>query len=376
MRPAAPRLRRAVGAALAGLGALVLTAPPAAADPPQPTDYRATVRGIEPQAGAVEARVVGGDAFLELEVAEGHEVVVLGYGDEPYLRFRADGTVERNRRSEATYLNDDRRGAVDLPAAADNTADPEWEEVADGGAYAWHDHRIHWMGAGRPPGAEPGGVVQAWTVPLRVDGTPTDVRGDLVLVGGISPLPWLALGLAGLAAVVVSGGRRARVAGLAGLAALAAAAGAAVAGWAQYAAAPAGSGVDPLVVAVPLVGLVAAAAGVALRGRAAGPVATLAATAAVIGWATLRASVLWKPVLPTDLPWWLDRTATALGLGLAVAAAALVVGRGGLAAGLAAPGARGGADPAGARAGDADLPSPRPATARGTGAAGPPAPPP
>src|SRR5690606_28892329 len=161
---------------------------------------------------AVDARVVGGDAFLELEVAEGHEVVVLGYGDEPYLRFRADGTVERNRRSEATYLNDDRRGAVDLPAIADNAAEPEWEEVAGGGAYAWHDHRIHWMGSGRPPGAEPGDVVQPWTVPLQVDGTPAEVSGELVLVAGVSPLPWLALGLAGLAAVVAWGRRPARAA--------------------------------------------------------------------------------------------------------------------------------------------------------------------
>ncbi len=57
--------------------------------------------------------VVGGDSFLEVSVDEGHEVLVPGYQGEPYLRFRADGTVERNRNSPATYLNDSRQGDVD-----------------------------------------------------------------------------------------------------------------------------------------------------------------------------------------------------------------------------------------------------------------------
>ena len=38
-------------------------------------------------------------------------MIVEGYEGEPYLRFSPDGTVERNRLSTATYLNDDRRGA-------------------------------------------------------------------------------------------------------------------------------------------------------------------------------------------------------------------------------------------------------------------------
>ncbi|HEX6423915.1 MAG TPA: hypothetical protein VFZ79_10575 [Acidimicrobiales bacterium] len=345
-----PRLRRALAATAAALGALTLAAPPAAADPPRPTDYRSTVTTVDPAADGIDARVVGGDAFLELDVAAGHEVVVFGYGDEPYLRFLADGTVERNRRSEATYLNDDRQGAVDLPAQADNTAEPDWETVAADGTYAWHDHRIHWMGGSRPPGIERGDVVQAWTVALTVDGTRTEVRGELVLADGISPLPWVALALAALALVAVTGRRRPQVATVA---VLVAAAGAVVAGWAQYAAAPAGSGADPLVVTVPLVGLGAALAGVALRARRAGSIAaaaTLAAAAAVIGWAVLRASVLWTPVLPTDLPWAVDRAVTALGLGLSVGGAALVAWQGGLSSPrAAAPAPADGAGGAGSR---------------------------
>ena len=43
------------------------------------------------------------------------------------------------------------------------------------------------------------------------------------------------------------------------------------------------------------------------------------------GWAFLRLSVLWKPVLPTDLPANLDRAATALAVALGIAVAALTL---------------------------------------------------
>jgi hypothetical protein len=344
------RPRHRWGVVLVALGALGLGARPAAADPPRPTDYRSTVTAVDPAAEGVEAAVVGGDAFLELRVDEGHEVLVEGYGDEPYLRFLPDGTVERNRRSEATYLNDDRQGTVELPPEADNAADPDWQRVAGDGTYAWHDHRIHWMGTSRPPGAEPGDVVQEWAVALTVDGTPTEVRGELVLVEGVSALPWLALGVAGLAVVVVLGRRRPLV--VAAVAAVVAAAGALVVGWGQYSVAPAGSGVNPLLVAVPLVGLVAAVAGLVLRDRSSAPTATLAAAAAVLGWGALRASVLWMPVLPTELPYALDRAVTALALGLSVAAAGLVVWSGGLVPGGPVP--RAATAPAGTAAGASD----------------------
>jgi hypothetical protein len=154
------------------------------------------------------------------------------------------------------------------------------------------------------------------------------VHGELVMVEGISPLPWFALAVAGGALVVALGRRRASP--VAAGAVLAAAGAATAIGWAQYTAAPADSGVNPLLVVVPLVGVVAAAAGLVLRRRALGPTATLAAAAAVIGWAVLRASVLWKPVLPTDAPFALDRGVTALALGLSIAAAGVLAWSGGL----------------------------------------------
>jgi hypothetical protein len=321
------RRGRPLRIALAALAIVVLHAAPAAADPPRPSDYRSDVSAVDPASPGVQAEIVGGDAFLHLTV-DGHEVIVLGYGGEPYLRFDKDGRVERNKRSSATYLNESRNAKVDLPPQADNDAEPVWEQIADGGSYAWHDHRVHWMGEGRPPGVEPGDVVQDWTVKTTVDGRPGTITGTLVLEARVSPLPWLLIGLAG-AAVVVALGRR-RPAAVAPWAVLLAAAGAVVVGTGQYRVAPAGSGVNPLLVVVPAFAVGAGAAGAVLRRRPLGAPLTLAAAAAVIGWGFLRLDVLWKPVLPTNLPYALDRSVTALALGLALAGAGLIVWGGGL----------------------------------------------
>ena len=61
--------------------------------------------------------MVGGDGFLDMPVEPGHEVVVEGYDGEPYLRFRADGTVQENQNSPATYLNRNRYAGAEVPAA-------------------------------------------------------------------------------------------------------------------------------------------------------------------------------------------------------------------------------------------------------------------
>ena len=355
-------MRRGLGRA-AGLVAVATAvgiggARPAAADPPRPTDYRSRITAVDPAPAGVDIDVVGGDAFLELTVDEGHEVTVEGYGGEPYLRVGPDGTVERNVNSPATYLNDDRMGDVSIPASATPQADPAWERVATGGTYAWHDHNIHWMSSATPPGREPGDVVQEWEVRIDVDGVPTTVAGELTWVPGVSPLPWAALGLVAAGAVVLVGRRRrAGGGGLTGpVAALVAAGMALVVGWAQVADAPAGAGVSPLIVVVPAVGLAGGVAGLALRRRAPAIAAagTLAAVAAVVGWGLLRLAVLWKPVLPTTLPANADRAGTALALGVAAAAAATVVLGGGMALLPAGGPARNGDDDTTRDAKDAD----------------------
>jgi hypothetical protein len=156
------------------IAAAVVLAGLAPADSAGPTDYRTTVLSITPPTEKIAVEVVGGDAFLQLTVDRGTSVVVLGYQGEPYLRFRADGEVLENERSPTTYLNQSRYGTT-APAGADPTLPADWKVVGQGGRYAWHDHRAHWMEPNPPPFAVPGDRILDSAVPLRVDGVDTSV---------------------------------------------------------------------------------------------------------------------------------------------------------------------------------------------------------
>lgn len=319
---------------LVALCLVLLTAAPAGADPAGPTDFRAEVTGLSPSVEEVRAEIRGGDAFLELTVAAGRSVLVEGYQGEPYLRFGPDGRVEQNRLSPATYLNDDRKGKMTIPAevqAADATTPPEWERVADGGTFAWHDHRVHWMqdaAPGVPRGAKVGGAYDPWRIPLTVDGVPTEVRGTLVYAEKVSPLPYLALAVATSGIVWWLGQRRTLL--LPSLALVAASGAAVVVGLADFRSTPGGGG-NPLVWVLAAVALVGGIGAVLLFRRSAGVVLALAAVASLFGWALFRVQVVLKPVLPTDLPYAVDRASIALAFGVSVAAAYLAVASGALA---------------------------------------------
>jgi hypothetical protein len=301
------------------------------ADAAGPTDYRSEIVSIEPAAvadGAIDVSIEGGDSFVRIEVQPGHDALVLGYetdpGPEPYLRIDADGRVFRNVLSYATYYNSDRYGGGDIPDIVDNAAEPEWEQVGDGGSWAWHDHRAHYMGTTKPIGMEPGDAFAIAEVPLVVDGTPVTVEVRTVLQEDPSWWPALLGLLIGLQLVLLTA--------LAGpattvMAAVVLSTAALVVGLAEYRSLPPETG--PLVTwwLLPAMGLVAAVATIAIYGRSIllqrGLVAFSGLVLAL--WAYRRRSGLTAAVLPTDLPFWLDRmiTAGALAGGLALTALAL-----------------------------------------------------
>ena len=306
------------------LGLVVATAAPASADAAGPSDFRSEVTGIVPGVEGVQAEIRGGDSFLELTVEAGRTVVVEGYTGEPYLRFQPNGTVERNRLSPATYLNDDRQGETDIPAQvteAGPDTEPEWERVADGGSYAWHDHRVHWMADSSPPvdrGEQVEGEYDPWRVPIIVDGAPAEVQGTLVYEESVSALPYLGLAIvvAGLLAFYGRGAGLRLVSTVLALVSV----GAVVVGWADYSSTPDGGG-NPLHWALAAVAVVTAVGAVVLADRRMGVVLALASAASLSAWALFRIGVLFKPVLPTPLPDALDRTVVALALGVSVGAA-------------------------------------------------------
>ena len=187
--------------------------------------------------------VIGGDSFLELTAAPGVDVVVLGYQQEPYLHFRADGVVEENERSPTAYLNADRYGGGEVPAGADPTLPPNWRQVGSGGRYAWHDHRAHWMDPQPADGRRTGRCrSRRRRSRCRSTGLPVEVAVQDGWLPEPSRLP-LAVGAAvGLALVLLTVLLRRRLA----WALLAVAAAATGIGWWQYRSLPAETG--PLLV--------------------------------------------------------------------------------------------------------------------------------
>jgi hypothetical protein len=145
--------------------------------------YKSRVTSVQPSLAGLAVEVVAGDDQLRLHNETGVTVVVEGYDGEPYLRFAAAGGVFRNAHSPATYLNEDRYGAVAVPASASKSAGPRWERVADDHRYAWHDHRIHWMSRIDPPkvraAKDKRHHVFDWTVPATAGGKPLAIRGSL-----------------------------------------------------------------------------------------------------------------------------------------------------------------------------------------------------
>jgi hypothetical protein len=325
-------MRRRFVALLVVLAAVVGVPAPAGADPAEPTTDRSTVRRIVPSTTGVEARIVGGDSFFELRVDPGVRVIVPGYGGEPYLRFLPDGTVERNLRSPATYLNEDRYAGSEPPDDLDEDDEPEWERVASGGTYAWHDHRIHWMAPDRPPGLEPGDVIQPWEVPMTVDGAEVTVEGVLRWERPVSPLPWAALVIVAAVAAVLAARRRS-VLVTSAMALLAAAFAVGVAA-AERSSVPSGAQASTFAAAVPVVAVLAASVALAAstrRRRDVVAVASLLSVASTIGWVVLRVDVFFEPVLPTTLDPAVDRAGTALALGVAAGVAVAVTRSGALA---------------------------------------------
>jgi hypothetical protein len=214
---------RLAGAVAAGAAAALVLVPAAAAHGGGGNlGFRSSVTGVTPRGPGVEVVVRDHDDRLELRNETGKPLVILGYEGEPYLVFR-DGRVLRNRRSPATYLNDERFGTVELPAQADPKAEPEWEEVAQKEEYEWHDHRIHWMSRALPPTIEDAKDerhhVFDWKVPGTIDGERLVISGTLEYEPPPDGSPAL---LVGAVVVVAAGGavavvlRRRREGGLSG----------------------------------------------------------------------------------------------------------------------------------------------------------------
>lgn len=202
--------------ALLSLALFAALVSPAAANP----NYRSTITKITPPQPGLELEVLGFDQNLLLINKTGKTVLVLGYELEPYARILADGTVQENVNSPATYLNSDRYGTATVPPSAGADEPPKWKTLNGTGRLIWHDHRMHWMGSdsAAPPMVKDQSKrakVFDYEIPLEVGGTPVKVAGTLVWVGeqaGGAPVgaivAFVIVVLAALAVVVIVRRRR------------------------------------------------------------------------------------------------------------------------------------------------------------------------
>jgi hypothetical protein len=289
-------------------------AAPAAADPPRPTDFATEVVGVDPPVDGVVVRLLGGDSFLEIAVERGIELTVTGYRGEPFVRYRADGTVEEDTASYTSLTSQSRYGSN---VAAEVGATPTWTVVARDGSWAWHDHRAHWMSPQNPPGRGPGDQVLEGVVPLVVDGRAVKLQ---LATWWVSPPParhgavGVAVGLLVGAAVLLGARdpRRRHDPIIAAAPALLAALAALAVGLATRRGLPAEAAPSSLHWLLPLLGLAAAGAAAGLRRRPERSAsAALLASVSLLQWVWWRRDVLTKPVLPTSAPFGLDRATTA-----------------------------------------------------------------
>jgi len=289
------------------------------ADPAKPSNAQSRVVSLNPPVAGVKVDIVGGDGFVQLQVAKGTDVVVLGYAAEPYVEVEADGTVRLNDRSPAVGINRRRDASSGPQAGADSGAPPEWKVVGHSGTYLWHDHRVHWMA----PDVTPPPLVP-WDVGLVVNGQPVTVHGELRQLPAPTSWPWEALAITVAAIALVALWVRPRMVPLAltvvGVAAT-------VVGFSEIAHLPTLAQPGPRSWALPLAALAMVAVSVlpidALRPLRRPALVGAGGTLAV--WAFQRRTALTRRLLITGLPTWLERSIVAITFGVAAAATIVVL---------------------------------------------------
>ncbi|PHX70928.1 MAG: hypothetical protein CK521_06015 [Acidimicrobium sp.] len=176
-------------------------------DSVQPRDTVSVIDSITPALPAgVEVDIVGSDTFVRVQ-SVGHDVMITGYKDEPYMHITTKGEVFVNDGSLTTLINSNRYGDVDTNSFVESP-NPVWRKIGMNGTAMWHDHRVHWMSPKRPAPIDTIGTVLEWKVSMSVDGVATTVAGTLFLREKSSVLWWLVGFAALLCAVVLSGRRR------------------------------------------------------------------------------------------------------------------------------------------------------------------------
>jgi hypothetical protein len=230
----ARRMFIALLGAVACLGALLSVSPPSLAantstaesgnpinDQGSSYEYRSNITGVTPSVPGLSFQVLEFADRILLTNHTGRTVTIYGYEGEPYARVLANGTVEQNERSPATYLNTNFYAQVTVPPSASASDPPKWQVIDRTGQFEWHDHRIHWMSPVPPAKVKNKSqrtLIFNWQVPIAVGTTKGAIAGQLYWTPESSKAPLgviilgVAIVLAGLLFVLFVRRRRARTA--------------------------------------------------------------------------------------------------------------------------------------------------------------------
>jgi hypothetical protein len=169
-------------------------------------DYRSYITSVTPRVAGLSFQVLEFADRILMTNHTGRTVTIYGYEGEPYARVLANGTVEQNVRSPATYLNTNFYAEVTVPPIANASAAPRWEVIDRTGQFEWHDHRIHWMSPVRPSKVKNTSkrtLIFDWQVPIEVGTTKGAIAGQLFWTPESSKAP---LAVIILGVVIVVGG--------------------------------------------------------------------------------------------------------------------------------------------------------------------------
>lgn len=148
--------------------------------------YRSGVTAVEPAVAGLTITLTGNGDSITLENRTGRTVVVLGYAGEPFLRF-SGAMVERNALSLTTALTTGQKP----PSVDPRRTAPAWQHLGHQPVFAWRDVRVHWTATQRPPVVEQDEHARhrvfEWALPLTVDGRAARVRGAVDWVGTPAP---------------------------------------------------------------------------------------------------------------------------------------------------------------------------------------------
>lgn len=170
-----------------------------------PSPIVVVVDSIDPELPGIEhIHVDSLRAQFEVAAAPGHEVLVLGYNNEPYLRVDSFGRSWGNTSAPSWRANLSADGSTATSEDSHEGAVPTWEQLGTPTRVVWHDHRIHWMLPEPPTNADDDGTVSDWEMHMVVDGEPVTVKGRLTYdptvswdtyapspSAGTSPLQWM-----------------------------------------------------------------------------------------------------------------------------------------------------------------------------------------